>query len=148
MKQLLTFLVIIFALIPTKKSSAQTWNLAGNASTNPLADYLGTSDAQPLIFRTNATESIRITSGKLFGIGANNPTYKVQISNSINTRSLHRDNTFNTNSTKYGIYNTVNNVGIGGRYGIYNSSTSNSESSATNYGIYNTVSHPGSGLAY
>lgn len=39
------------------------WSLAGNSGTNPTADYLGTSDSQDLVFRTNATERFRITSG-------------------------------------------------------------------------------------
>ncbi len=40
------------------------WSLLGNTSTNPSINYIGTGDEQPLVFRTNATESARIdTSG-------------------------------------------------------------------------------------
>ncbi|MFC3158128.1 hypothetical protein ACFOEQ_06060 [Chryseobacterium arachidis] len=35
---------------------AVKWSLRGNAGTNPTVDFLGTTDAQPLLFRTsNAT---------------------------------------------------------------------------------------------
>jgi len=37
------------------------WTLTGNAGTNPATNYIGTSDAQALSIRTNATEAIRVT---------------------------------------------------------------------------------------
>jgi len=46
------------------------WLLKGNASTNPLTDFVGTTDAQPLIFRTNGVEQMRINiSNTTTGIG-------------------------------------------------------------------------------
>jgi hypothetical protein len=33
-----------------------SWKLAGNAATNPANDFLGTTDAQPVVFRTNNTK--------------------------------------------------------------------------------------------
>jgi hypothetical protein len=38
------------------------WSLLGNAGTNPAANYIGTSDGQDFVIRTNATERLRITS--------------------------------------------------------------------------------------
>ena len=47
-----------------------SWSLTGNGGTVPSAHYLGTSDAQPLVFRTNGSERMRLdTSGRL-GLGA------------------------------------------------------------------------------
>jgi hypothetical protein len=41
--------------------SAFAWSLTGNAGTNPLTNYLGTSDAQPLNLRTNSQNRISIS---------------------------------------------------------------------------------------
>ena len=59
--------------------AANTWSLGGNAGTTPGTNYLGTSDAQALVFKTNATEQMRISSGGLVGIGTNNPTENFQV---------------------------------------------------------------------
>jgi hypothetical protein len=44
----------------TSPASA-SWSLAGNAGTNSLTQFLGTTDAQPLLFKTNGTT--RLTLG-------------------------------------------------------------------------------------
>ena len=49
------------------------WNLTGNAGTNPAANFIGTTDAQPLRFRVNNlwAGEIHPTSGNVFlGLGA------------------------------------------------------------------------------
>lgn len=43
--------------------NAQTWNLTGNSGTNSATNYLGTSDNQNLVFKTNNIERIKIISG-------------------------------------------------------------------------------------
>jgi hypothetical protein len=43
-------------------SAASGWSLVGNAGTNPASDYLGTSDSQDFVIRTNATEALRLTA--------------------------------------------------------------------------------------
>lgn len=55
------------------------WALLGNAGTNPATNFLGTTDAQDLVFRTNNTEKMRVESGGDVGIGINNPVYKLDI---------------------------------------------------------------------
>ncbi|WP_320815258.1 tail fiber domain-containing protein [Flavobacterium sp.] len=50
------------------------WTLTGNAGTAPATNFLGTTDAQPLVIRTNNTEKIRIKSNGKVGIGEPNPT--------------------------------------------------------------------------
>lgn len=45
------------------------WQIPGNAGTNPLTDYVGTSDLQPLVLRSNATEVMRLTTTGNVGIG-------------------------------------------------------------------------------
>jgi hypothetical protein len=52
-------------------ASSTGWNLQGNSSTNPATDFIGTADNKSLVFRTNNSERIRITSGGAVGINAN-----------------------------------------------------------------------------
>ena len=38
------------------------WNLTGNGGTNPATNFLGTTDDQPVVFRTDDTERMRLTN--------------------------------------------------------------------------------------
>lgn len=49
------------------------WSLTGNAGTNPTTNFLGTSDAQNFIVRTNNNERIRIQSDGNVGVGITAP---------------------------------------------------------------------------
>src|SRR3989339_639349 len=60
--------------------SGSYWSLSGNASTNPVNDFIGTSDAQDFVLRTNNLERARILSGGNFGIGTNNPSQRFEVS--------------------------------------------------------------------
>nr|MBP6731301.1 collagen-like protein [Chitinophagales bacterium] len=48
------------------------WALRGNAGTNPATNFVGTSDNNDLVFRTNNTEKVRIQANGAVGI--NQPT--------------------------------------------------------------------------
>jgi hypothetical protein len=74
------------ALSAQSATSAQTalsaWNKSGNAGTNPASDFLGTSDNQPLVFKTNNTESLRLgTDGKV-GIGTSTLSQELTVQGS------------------------------------------------------------------
>lgn len=43
--------------------ASNAWNLTGNAGINPATNFIGTTDAQPWIVRTNNTERYRVLSG-------------------------------------------------------------------------------------
>lgn len=55
------------------------WSLTGNAGTNPLTDFIGTTDNKDLVFKTNSTERLRILSNGKIGIGTATPTASFQI---------------------------------------------------------------------
>jgi hypothetical protein len=56
------------------------WSLTGNAGTNPVTNFLGTTDNQALVFRTNNTEQVRITNAGNVGIGTSTPgAYRLNV---------------------------------------------------------------------
>jgi hypothetical protein len=67
------------------QSSQSGWLLSGNPATNPLTQFLGTTDTQPLVIRTNNVERMRILGNAVpatagfVGIGTTTPTHKLHI---------------------------------------------------------------------
>lgn len=57
------------------------WSLLGNAATNPAVNFVGTSDNQPLVVRTNNAERLRVTTSGQVGIGLANPTDQLSVRN-------------------------------------------------------------------
>jgi len=55
------------------------WSTLGNTGTNPVINYIGTSDAQALVLRTNNTERMRTLSTGQVGIGTTTPTHQLQV---------------------------------------------------------------------
>ncbi|GIV51736.1 MAG: hypothetical protein KatS3mg038_2257 [Candidatus Kapaibacterium sp.] len=55
------------------ESSGGDWALTGNAGIDPSRNFLGTVDAAPLIFKTDARERMRITPIGAVGIGTVTP---------------------------------------------------------------------------
>lgn len=69
-------------------SLANDWKLLGNAGTNPTNNFLGTTDNQALVFRTNNTERARITNTGNVGIGTTTPTARLN----VNGGNIHTTN--------------------------------------------------------
>jgi hypothetical protein len=55
------------------------WSLTGNSGTDPTTNFIGTTDAKDLIFKTNNSESIRVTSNGNVGIGTSSPQRALEI---------------------------------------------------------------------
>ncbi|MBW7676537.1 autotransporter outer membrane beta-barrel domain-containing protein [Chryseobacterium chendengshani] len=69
-------LIIILSLFSIN-ASAQSWNLTGNSGTNPNVNFLGTVDNQPLIFKINNSEKLKLSSnGRLVFYNNNFTTYE------------------------------------------------------------------------
>ncbi|SEJ59667.1 Chaperone of endosialidase [Dyadobacter sp. SG02] len=60
---------------------AAGWNLAGNAGTNPANNFIGTTDNQPLVLRTNNAEAARVLANGWVGIGVAAPETKLHLNN-------------------------------------------------------------------
>ncbi|MDT8411695.1 MAG: tail fiber domain-containing protein [Vicingaceae bacterium] len=95
-------------------SSGGDWALLGNAGTNPSVNFLGTTDNQDLVFRTNNLEQARITAAGLVGVGTNNPLQKLHLSGtSLNLRLENTSaNTFDLNSTNAGDFRLINSSNV------------------------------------
>ena len=59
------------------------WSILGNTGINPANNFLGTTDAQALVFRTNNIERARFLSSGNFGIGITNPDVLLHIDNGV-----------------------------------------------------------------
>jgi hypothetical protein len=55
------------------------WRLIGNAGTNPATSFLGTTDSQPLVIRTNGAEVMRVTTGGNVGIATASPAQRLDV---------------------------------------------------------------------
>ena len=69
-----------WARLQTTAGTAQDWSLLGNAGTTAGTNFLGTTDAQDLVFKTNGVENMRIlNSNGNVGIGTTTPSTKFQV---------------------------------------------------------------------
>ncbi|RKS97461.1 hypothetical protein [Chryseobacterium defluvii] len=59
-------IIILLGAVSALGANAQSWNLSGNTGTNPSTDFIGTTDNQSLVFKTNNTEKVKITPNGRF----------------------------------------------------------------------------------
>ncbi len=86
--------LISIALILCLNSFAQTyWDILGNTSTNAATNYLGTTDANDLSFRTNGTLRMQLEQTGELGIGTTTPGSWLHVAPSGSNES------FRTNSS-------------------------------------------------
>lgn len=83
-------------------ATATAWGLLGNAGTIPGTSFLGTTDNQPLVLRTNTAERIRVVGTGEVGIGTAAPTERLEVAGRVllrngfsadNAALLYRSNT-------------------------------------------------------
>ena len=55
------------------------WLLGGNSGTNPGAQFIGTTDNQPFVFRTNNIERMRLDSLGSLGLGTSAPAARLDV---------------------------------------------------------------------
>jgi hypothetical protein len=61
-----------------------TWNSKGNAGTNPTTNFIGTTDSQGFVVRTNNIERMRFLSGGNVGVGTTSPDTKFHVEGNEN----------------------------------------------------------------
>jgi len=103
----------------TFKQDATDWRLVGNTGTNASTNFLGTTDNQPLVFRTNNTERMRVlTNGRIWINTTSDLTPDNNIVN-ILSQTGGGDRALTARSDTIGIYGEVTG-GLGpGVAGVY-----------------------------
>ncbi|MCE4065384.1 cell wall anchor protein [Chryseobacterium gleum] len=121
------------ALLVSSFTFAQSWNITGNSGTNSSNNFIGTTDNQPLILKSNNLESIRIKPNGNIGVGTVNPDTKLHVA---------QDNTNNQNLI-LGKFTSFGQTGGSAIVSLaYNSTTANLEVNSTyagngfRYGTY------------
>ncbi len=102
----------------------QQWQKTGNPQTDPIKDFLGTTDNQDLSIRTNNTEKVKITKTGNVGIGVTNPLVPLEFSDNFFGASAAQGRSmitlYGNNSTnmyqRYGV--GVINKGDGGQLNL------------------------------
>src|SRR6187551_1130225 len=75
----LSFMILIALTTFSFNANTQYWRLKGNAGTDLNVNFLGTTDKQPLLFKTGGVERMRILSNGKVGIGTKVPASKLQV---------------------------------------------------------------------
>jgi hypothetical protein len=103
-----------WSMLTNEKSG---WSLTGNAGTSPATNFLGTTDNQPLIFRTNNTEKVRVNTNGNVGIGTAAPGVKLEVRDSTWLIPMRVRNMMNAGYSVTQYYSTTN---LGGHVGQVN----------------------------
>ena len=90
--------------LQTSAGTGADWSTIGNSGTVPGTNFLGTTDNKDVVFKTNNTEYMRLTSGGMLGVGTNLPLSKMHVQNG--SSSIYNNNT-------WGVFNIYNYGGIG-----------------------------------
>ncbi len=133
LRSLLLFGVTVFA--QQAYSQGSFWNLTGNAGTNPAINFVGTTDANRLVFRTANAERATILANGNIGIGTNNPQVRLAI-NGTGLNIYATDLWTQNNQHVQGNENLVQGGGrgrlrigtAGGYVGLYSEAASNGSS--------------------
>jgi hypothetical protein len=63
--------------------SLDAWGLNGNTGTTPTTNFIGTTDAQDWVVKTNNAERMRVNSNGDIGIGISNPSSKLDVNGNM-----------------------------------------------------------------
>ena len=92
------------------------WLLTGNAGTSPATNFLGTTDAARLVFRTSNAERATVSANGLVGIGTPNPRVKLHVQGDTTSGSMgypyETEVVESAIDHKFGIYNTTRSANI------------------------------------
>ncbi len=80
-------------------SSTSSWALTGNSSTVAGTNFIGTTDAQDLVFKTNNAETMRLSANSNVGINASSPNTKIDIDGGMTARTAPIINVTSDNQT-------------------------------------------------
>ncbi|WP_265132045.1 hypothetical protein [Chryseobacterium oranimense] len=104
MKKILLFVLVSFSNF----YFSQSWNLTGNSGTNGAADFIGTTDPNDFVIKTNNLERIRINSSGNIGIGI-----APNVNRALNFFGNTEFTTDTTTRDSYHFFNSAQNINGG-----------------------------------
>jgi hypothetical protein len=118
----------------TISTISNTWNTLGNAGTTAGTNFLGTTDAKDLVFKTTNAERFRILANGFIGIIDPAPITNLQIGlNHSNNGGSVQVNLNDTDSQSQGLKVSVKKTS-GSNYAV--NGTAYGTGASTNYGLY------------
>src|SRR5262245_28490041 len=90
MKFFLLLKMILVILLTGPFACFAQWSLTGNAGTDPLINFIGTSDNKDFRIRTNSSIRLNVASDGKVAIGNFIPAYALDVKGSFNTDSVYR----------------------------------------------------------
>jgi hypothetical protein len=83
---------LVFLGLIACATNAQNWLLRGNAGIDQKTNFVGTTDGNPLIFKTNGVERMKINKNGSIGIGISNPGARFNVLVGSNVSLTTTDN--------------------------------------------------------
>ena len=81
---------------------SNAWSITGNSGTTAGTNFIGTTDAQDLVFKTNSTERARlVNSTGHFGVNTTAPAYRIQVEEPGGSDGDIGARLYNTNNLAY-----------------------------------------------
>ncbi len=74
------------------QAGATNWTILGNAGTTPVTNFIGTTDNQSFVVRTNNTERMRVLNTGWVGIGTTTPTVQLEVASGLGDAVFGRSN--------------------------------------------------------
>jgi len=146
------FLVFLLSSSCFFVAEAQSWKLNGNSGTNPVTDFLGTTDIKPLLFRINnswAGEIDSVGSRTFFGFGTGKNAIADAQTAGFGFKALFSSSSgkFNSAFGNLSLYsNTIGNSNNAFGYGALYSNQEGSGINAFGYqALYNNIGVAGNG---
>ncbi len=114
------------------------WTILGNTGTSPSTNYLGTTDAQDLVFRTNNTERMRILSTGQVAINTTTTVHQlasIYTGTTDETAAIFGNATGATTNQAIGVWGTASSTSATGTIGVLATGNGNTTAGNTNVAL-------------